>query len=68
MFMRMVAEKSDEWGEEVWAASLDLEKAFDKVYHSSVIMSLTDAEVSPQLVKYLLGRFTRRKPRHQALL
>ena len=31
MFMRMVAEKADEWGEEVWAASLDLEKAFDKV-------------------------------------
>ncbi len=37
MFMRMMAEKSDEWGEEVWAASLDLEKAFDKVYHSSVM-------------------------------
>merc|ERR1712141_972042 len=26
MFMRMIAEKTDEWGEEVWAASLDLEK------------------------------------------
>eukprot|EP00973_Karenia_brevis_P052313 7269822-Karenia_brevis.AAC.1 len=26
---RMIAEKADEWGEQVWAASLDLEKAFD---------------------------------------
>ena len=35
MFMRLVAEKAEEWGEEIWAASLDLEKAFDKVYHGS---------------------------------
>ena len=31
LFARMIAEKAEEWGEEVWAASLDLEKAFDKV-------------------------------------
>ena len=39
-FLRMVSEKSHEWGLEVWAASLDLEKAFDKVSHESVFYSL----------------------------
>ena len=42
-FMRMVAEKSEEWGQKVWAASLDLEKAFDEVVHSSVLSALMEA-------------------------
>jgi hypothetical protein len=54
MFMRMVAEKADEWGEEVWSASLDLEKAFDKVFFESVIASLTDTAVSTDVVAYLM--------------
>ena len=53
MFMRLTAEKADEWGEEIWAASLDLEKAFDKVYHSSVLDALLEAEVAPDIVKFL---------------
>ena len=40
--VRMVAEKSREWGQTVWAASLDLEKAFDKVFFDAVLDSLTD--------------------------
>ena len=53
MFMRMVAEKADEWGEEVWAASLDLEKAFDKVSHVSVLECLAEANVEADILKYL---------------
>ena len=59
MFMRMIAEKADEWGEEVWAASLDLEKAFDKVYHASVISSLSEADVTPEVLRYLLSAYRR---------
>ena len=55
-FMRMVAEKADEWGMEVWAASLDLEKAFDKVFHSSVLGCLCDAGVNTDIVSLPLGR------------
>ena len=53
MFMRMVSEKAEEWGEEIWAASLDLEKAFDKVYHESVLDALLDASVDPDVVNFL---------------
>ena len=53
VFMRMVAEKADEWGEEVWAASLDLEKAFDKVSHVSVLECLAEANVETDILKYL---------------
>ena len=34
--LRMVSEKSIEWGESVWVASIDLEKAFDKIIHDAV--------------------------------
>ena len=54
MFIRMVAEKAEEWGEEVWAASLDLEKAFDKVFHTSVLNSLNDAYIEPDIVRFLV--------------
>ena len=53
MFMRMISEKADEWGEEVWAASLDLEKAFDKVYHTSVIDALMDAGIDADVIRFL---------------
>ena len=51
--LRMVAEKADEWGEHVWAVSLDLEKAFDKVLHSSVFKSLAEARVESDIVNVL---------------
>ena len=34
--LRTVIEKSAEWGEELWIATLDVEKAFDRVHHSSL--------------------------------
>ena len=43
--LRMVSEKSVEWGETVWAASLDLEKAFDKVIHSAVSAGVSDCDL-----------------------
>ena len=49
----MVAEESNEWGLEVWAASLDLEKAFDKVSHEAVFYSLKDANDDPDIIKVL---------------
>ena len=44
--VRMMAEKSKEWGQTVWAASLDLEKAFDKVFFEAVTDSLTSSGVA----------------------
>ena len=38
--LRLVVEKSAEWGEELWLAALDVEKAFDKVYHSELFSTL----------------------------
>ena len=32
--LRMLVEKSSEWGEELWIATLDLAKAFDQVHHA----------------------------------
>ena len=43
--MRMVSEKSMEWGTTVWAASIDLEKAFDKIIHAAVLAGLQEAGV-----------------------
>lgn len=53
MFMRMIAEKADEWGEEIWSASLDLEKAFDKIFHASVLAALFEAGVDSSTVHFL---------------
>ena len=36
----MVAEKADECGKDVWAARLDIEKAFDEVNHSFVLAAV----------------------------
>ena len=51
--LRMIAEKSEEWGEEVWAASLDLEKAFDKVFHDSVFLALAEGTIDGQTTNAL---------------
>ena len=49
--VRMVAEKCKEWGQTVWAASLDLEKAFDKVSFEAVTDSLTSSGVAQGYVE-----------------
>lgn len=38
--LRMISDKSIEWGETVWMASTDLEKAFDNLVHSAVLAGL----------------------------
>jgi hypothetical protein len=38
--LRAIVEKSAEWGEELWVATLDVEKAFDRVHHASLFESL----------------------------
>jgi hypothetical protein len=43
--LRLVGEKSVEWGECVWLASLDMEKAFDKIIHTSMQDGLVEAGV-----------------------
>eukprot|EP00973_Karenia_brevis_P021399 2941634-Karenia_brevis.AAC.1 len=47
----MISEKAEEWGLPVWMASLDFEKAFDKVHRSSVVEALQDAGVDAYLVR-----------------
>ena len=34
--LRLVVEKSAEWGEQLWVPALDVEKAFDRVHHSFI--------------------------------
>ena len=43
--MRMVVEKSAEWGEELWVAALDVEKAFDRVHRSVPFDALLKCDV-----------------------
>ena len=46
----MVSEKAAQWGETVWSASLDVEKAYDTVSHDMVLKSLERAGVDQGLV------------------
>ena len=55
--LRQVPEKSQDWGLTVWAASLDLEKAFDKVFHGEVIEALQDAGIDAHIVAWLRGLY-----------
>ena len=38
--MRLIVEKSADFGEELWMAALDVEKAFDKVHHAALFEAL----------------------------
>eukprot|EP00959_Pyramimonas_sp_CCMP1952_P128282 2682466-Pyramimonas_sp.AAC.1 len=49
----MVVEKSGEWGEELWVATLDVEKAFDKVHHAQLFDALMLANVDSAVVAAL---------------
>jgi hypothetical protein len=48
--LRITGEKSIEWGETVWMASLDLEKAFDKVIHATVFEGLERSRIDPATI------------------
>ena len=43
--LRMLVEKSAEWGEELWVAALDVEKAFDRVHHTALFHCRVDAGI-----------------------
>jgi len=51
--VRTVIEKSAEWGEELWIAALDVEKAFDRVHHSSLFNALLDGGIDPAVTASL---------------
>ena len=42
----MVVEKSAEWGEELWIAALDVEKAFDRVHHTALFEALLQTGIN----------------------
>ena len=52
--LRQVAEKAQDCGLNLWLASLDLEKAFDKVLHADVDAALRNASVDPSVIGFLL--------------
>jgi len=51
--LRLVVEKSSEWGEELWMATLDLAKAFDKLYHHELFAVLLTSGVDMSAVAVL---------------
>jgi len=51
--LRMVVEKSAEWGEELWVAALDVEKAFDRVHHTALFDCLMDACIGWEVLSSL---------------
>ena len=51
--LRQVIEKSAEWGEQLWVATLDVEKAFDRVHHSCLFEALLCGEVDVCIVSAL---------------
>ena len=51
--LRTVVEKSDEWGEDLWLAALDVEKAFDRLHHTALFEALLASEVDSGLVATL---------------
>ena len=60
--LRMVVEKSNEWGEDLWVAALDAEKAFDKVSHEALFTALKRMNIHPHLV----GLVKIQRPCHRA--
>ena len=62
----MVAKKAGEWGEEVWAASLDIEKAFERVNYTSVMTRLACAGVDGD-VAWVLWRKYRQQTAYVSL-
>ena len=51
--MRMVVMKSSEWGEELWIATFDMEKAFGQVHHVELFAALMTCPVDVNIVASL---------------
>eukprot|EP00959_Pyramimonas_sp_CCMP1952_P291833 6103816-Pyramimonas_sp.AAC.1 len=51
--IRTVIEKSLEWGEELWIATLDVEKAFHRVHHAALFDALVSNDIAPSAVNAL---------------
>ena len=49
-----VCGKSIEWNSEIWFASLDLTKAFDRVEHSQLFQALREQHVPQPYIAYML--------------
>ena len=56
--LRQVAEKAHDWGLNVWVASLDLEKAIDKVLHANVDDSLRNTCVDSSIISFLVNLYS----------
>jgi hypothetical protein len=48
--LRMVAEKSAEWGETLRYAAVDVEKAFDRVHHLKILQALAKEDLDDDMV------------------
>lgn len=51
--LRMIIEKYAEWGEDLWIATLDVEKAFDRVRHSRLFEALLAGGVDASVIAAL---------------
>ena len=51
--LQRVIEKSAEWREELWVATLDVEKAFDRVHHSCLFNVLLESGADASIVAAL---------------
>ena len=51
--LRIVVKKAAQWGEELWVATLDVEKASDRLHHSSLFQTLLKLNVDPRMVAAL---------------
>ena len=56
--LRLVVEKSAEWGEQLWIAALDVEKAFDQVHHEDLFDALLASTVDLKIVNALRTLYT----------
>ena len=53
--LRMVVEKSAEWGEPLFLAQLDVEKAFDRVHHEDLFKALLGCGAGARIVSTLMS-------------
>ena len=57
--LRLLAETAEEWGDTVWSASLDMEKAFDSISHGSVFQGLAWAGLGEGYCNFLKDLYAR---------